>query len=363
MSYMSRALSLAGRAHGSVSPNPAVGAVIVKDGAVVGEGWTRPPGQDHAEIVALRHAGAKAAHSTLYTTLEPCTHHGRTPPCVQAILDAGVAEVHAALVDPNPLVCGKGLDQLQGSGVRTTVGECEEEARVLVESYLKFITTGLPFVTAKFAMSLDGKIATRTGDSRWISGEESRLYSHGLRATVDAVMVGIDTVLADDPRLTARDASGAPLGRQPLRIVVDSRGRTPGGSSVLSQPGRTLVAVGHADSSSHRALIDAGAEIEAVPAPDGSVDLGALLHRLGDMEVTSLLMEGGGTLLGSFFDRGLVDKVVAFVSPTVIGGRDAPSPVGGQGVERMADALRLGRVELLRFGVDVAIVGYSRPEA
>jgi len=359
MTPMERALSLAERALGSVSPNPSVGAVIVKDGVIVGEGWTQPPGQAHAEVMAVRQAGEKSAGAALYTTLEPCCHQGRTPPCVSAIVDAGVSEVRAAMIDPNPLVAGKGLSQLNEAGIKTLVGEGEKEARKLTEAYRKFITTGLPFVTAKFAMSLDGKIATRAGDSQWITGDEARRYAHGLRATADAIMAGINTIVADDPQLTARDDSGHPLDRQPLRVVVDSKGRLPEKATLLSQPGRTLVAVAGVDSSTRARIEGSDAEVERVPATDGSVDLMELVRRLGsERDITSLLVEGGGTLLGSLFDRGLVDKVVAFVAPTIIGGRGAVSPVGGEGVETIADALRLERVEVLRFGIDVAMVGY-----
>ena len=359
MIYMDRALSLSRRALGSVSPNPAVGAVIVKDGVVVGEGWTQPPGQDHAELVALRQAGAAAAGAVLYTTLEPCSHGGRTPPCTQAIVEAGITEVHAALADPNPTVTGNGLSRLNEAGIHTLAGEGEDEARGVMEAYLKFIATGTPFITAKFAMSLDGKIATRTGDSKWISGDESRRYAHELRAASDAVMVGINTVIADDPRLTARDDSGMPRDRQPLRVVVDSKGRIPQKVRLLSEPGRTLLAVAEVSPSRRRRLKASGTEIESVPAEDGWVDLKALMGRLGgDRNITSLLVEGGAAVLGSLFDLGLIDKVVAFVAPTMIGGQNAPSPVGGVGVDRIADAVRLERVEVLRLGSDLAVVGY-----
>ena len=359
MNYMERALALAWEALGSASPNPAVGAVVVKDGRVVGEGCTRPPGQPHAEIVALRQAGNDAAGAVLYTTLEPCCHYGRTPPCTDAIIAAGISEVHSAVVDPSPLVSGKGHSTLKEAGIRTVAGEGESEARKVMEAYLRFITTGLPFVTAKFAMSLDGKIATRTGDSRWISGEESRRYAHRLRATSDAVMVGVNTVIADDPRLTARNDSGEPLDRQPTRVVVDSRGRTPTDARLLSEPGRTVVAVAGAEESAVDRLSSAGAEVERVAGADGSVDLAELLSWLGrGRDITSLLVESGGTLLGSLFDQRLVHKVVAFVAPTVIGGRDAPTPVGGTGVQKAADALRLERVEVLQLGGDVAMIGY-----
>ena len=237
MSAMRRALSLARRSLGGVSPNPAVGAVVVNGGVVVGEGRNEPPGGRHAEIVALEQAGDAASGAVMYVSLEPCSHHGRTPPCVDAILDAGIAEVHAAIADPNPHVAGGGAAALRDAGVKVVVGERAAEASTLLEAYLKWVTTGRPFVTAKFAMSLDGKIATRSGDSQWITGERARQHVHELRAASDAVMVGVGTVLADDPLLTARDRRGKPLERQPLRVVVDSGGRTPAGARLLSQPG------------------------------------------------------------------------------------------------------------------------------
>ena len=359
MSYMAKALSLARRSLGSVSPNPPVGAVVVKDGSVVGEGHTQPPGQHHAEIVALEQAGPRAVGATLYTTLEPCSHQGRTPPCVEAIVEAGVAEVRAATLDPNPNVPGRGVERLRDAGVRTSVGESEDKARQLMEAYLKFVTTGLPFVTAKFAMSLDGKIATRTGDSRWISGDRARWRVHGLRAVSDAIMVGINTVLADDPRLTARDERDGPRPRQPLRVIVDSRGRTPAGSRLTSEPGETLVAAAELGDRSRRGLEEAGVQAIEFPAEDGSVDLPALMgHLAAERAIASLLVEGGASLLGSMFDLGLVDKVMAFIVPTIIGGEDAPTPVGGAGFERIADALRLERVRWDRYGRDMAITGY-----
>ena len=359
MSHMDRALSLARRALGSVSPNPAVGAVVVKAGVVVGEGWTQPPGQDHAEVVALAQAGERASGAVLYSSLEPCCHYGRTPPCTDSIVAAGIAEVHAAMIDPNRLVSGKGFSTLEEAGIRTVVGGGEAEARVVMEAYLKHVTTGLPFVTAKFAMSLDGKIATRTGDSRWISSEESRRYAHRLRATSDAVMAGVNTVLADDPQLTARDDDGKPLGRQPLRVVLDSHGRTPKDARMLSEPGHTLVVMGAADEPAAAGLAVVGADVERMPASDGSVDLSEVMRWLGSArDVTSVLVEGGGILLGSLFDQAMVDKVIAFVAPAIIGGSDAPTAVRGTGVEKVADALRLQRVEVLQLGGDVALTGY-----
>ena len=358
MDYMRRALRLARRALGAASPNPAVGAVVVRDGQVVGEGFTLPPGRGHAEAVALERAGERARGAILYTTLEPCAHHGRVPPCTRAIIRADIAEVHMAMIDPNPLVNGKGKAELEAAGIRCVVGAHQEEARRLNEAYVKHITTGLPFVTAKFAMSLDGKIACRTGASRWITGGRARLYAQGLRRQHDAVMVGVNTVLADDPSLTVRDSQGRPRGRQPLRVVVDAHGRTPATAQVLRQPGRTVVATSEAGAGARTALEEAGAEVLELPQREGLVDLRALLGLLGRREITSVLVEGGGTLLGSFFDLGLVDRVVAFVAPTIIGGKEAPSPVEGAGVASVEEALRLREPRIRRLGGDFLVTGY-----
>ena len=358
MSHMERALEMARRAIGTVSPNPAVGAVVVSEGAVVGEGHTQPPGGPHAEVEALRRAGSRAAGAVMYTTLEPHAHHGRTPPCTQAIIDAGIAEVRSAVTDPNPRVNGAGFARLRDAGVTVRVGECAEHAHELIEAYAKHVVTGLPFVTAKFASSLDGKIATTTGDSRWITSAEARAYAHDLRAASDAVMVGIGTALADDPQLTARDEHGKPLARQPTRVVLDSAARLPTTARMLAEPGDTVVAVARAPDARRRALERAGARVVQAPSADGAVDLGALLAELGRGDTTSVLVEGGGVLLGSLFDAGLVDKVVAFVAPTIIGGAEAPSSVAGAGAQRIADAVRLSRVRTLHLGRDVTIVGY-----
>ena len=362
---MRRALVLARAAVGSTSPNPPVGAVVVRGGRIVGEGHTQPAGEDHAEKVALRQAGELARGSMLYVTLEPCCHHGRTAPCTEAIIAAGVSEVYASVVDPNPQVSGRGLEQLRRAGISVTLGEGREDAEELIAPHTKFITTGTPLVTAKFAMSLDGKIATRTGDSKWITSEESRRYVHTLRAQSDAIMAGIGTVLADDPQLTARDADGAPLPRQPLRVVVDSKGRLPADAALLRQPGRTLVFVSDEAAVARLGLESSRAEWVVAPwvvAPgdDGRVDLRAMLSELGRREITSLLVEGGGTVLGSLFDDGLVDRVIGFIAPVIVGGSAAPSPVSGAGVGRISDALRLHGVRVERFGDDVAVMGNVR---
>lgn len=362
MDYMKQALSLAQLAMGQVSPNPAVGAVVVKDGEIVGQGYTQPPGLWHAEIMALRQAGHRARGGAMYVTLEPCCHYGRTPPCTKAIIEAGISEVHFAMIDPNPSVSGRGSDGLEREGVKVHIGEHGEKAREISESYVKFITTGMPFVTAKFAMSLDGKIATKTGDSRWISGSESRKYVHYLRYTTDAVMTGVNTVLADDPRLTCRcGGTGGTVRKQPLRVIIDSRGRTPSTARLFTEPGKVLVALGDsAEPATKAALATSGAEVLELPAEEGMVDLRRLLKVMGEREITSVLVEGGGILLGSLFDRGLVDKVVAFVSPVIIGGASAKTAVAGEGIEKMVEAIRLERVKVEKFGDDLMVSGYVK---
>ena len=358
MTPMQRALELARQALGTASPNPSVGAVPVRDGRIVGEGVTQPAGGPHAEAAAIAQAGEKARGAALYVTLEPCNYHGRTPPCVPTIVRAGVTEVHAAALDPNPRVDGRGVADLEAAGVRVMVGEDEAAAQRLMEAHSTWITTGMPFVTAKYAMSLDGKTATAAGDSRWISGAESRRWVHRMRTTCDAIMVGIGTVLRDDPQLTARDEDDRPLDRQPLRVVVDSHARLPKEARLLNAPGHTLVAVADASPQQEAALRNAGAEVLAFPATDGRVDLRSLLQHLGGREVTGLLVEGGGTLLASLFQQGLVDKVCAFVAPVLIGGRDAPTPWDGTGASTLADAPRLERVTIERLEDDLMVVGY-----
>ena len=363
--FMECALSLAGLALGYTSPNPAVGAVVVSDGVVVGLGHTQPAGSVHAEIMALRQAGPRAKGATMYVTLEPCCHHGRTPPCTQAIIDAGISEVHMALIDPNPLVLGKGLKMLEKAGIKTFVGQYEERAREINEGYIKYITTGMPFVIAKFAMSLDGKIATKSGDSKWISGDESLKFVHYLRHIVDAIMVGANTVLADDPQLSARGCSGkgGKTKLQPLRVIVDGKGRTPTSARVFEEPGKTLVAVAKPFSAKAAdGFKKTGAEVVELSAEKGLIELKELLNILGKREVTSVLVEGGNVLFGGLFDHGLVDKVLAFVSPIIIGGDEAKSPVGGNGVKEVAGALRLKQVKIIEFGDDVLISGYVNGE-
>lgn len=359
---MKQALSLAKLALGQVSPNPAVGAVIVKDGEVVGQGYTQPPGSGHAEVMALRQAGEKARGGEMYVTLEPCCHYGRTPPCTQAIIAAGLAEVHLAMLDPNPLVSGRGKEELEIGGIKTYLGESETEAKEINEAYIKFITRGRPFVTVKFAISLDGKMATKTGDSQWISGDESRKYVHYLRYTADAIMAGANTVIVDDPHLTCRcGSSGGRAKKQPLRVIVDSRGRIPTTAQVFREPGKTLLALGQAvKPEKKQSLAKVGAELLELPSAEGLVDLAELLKILGERQITSVLVEGGGILFGSLFDFGLVDKVIAFIAPIIIGGEKAKTAVVGRGVERVIDAIKLERVQTAKFGDDLMISGYVK---
>lgn len=363
MDYMEQALSLARLALGQVSPNPAAGAVVVSNDVVVGQGYTQPPGSCHAEVSALKQAGDGARGGTMYVTLEPCCHYGRTPPCTKAIIAAGITEVHLATLDPNPLVSGRGKEELEREGIRVYVGEHEGDAAQVNEAYIKFITTGMPFVTAKFAISLDGKIATKSGDSKWITGPEARRYVHNLRYTADAIMVGVNTVLADDPQLTARSGGGrgGSARVQPLRVIVDSKGRTPLTARVFSEPGKTLLALGRFVAPEEKKdLAQASVELLELPSAEGRVDLDKLLKTLGEREVTSVLVEGGGTLLGSLFDLGLVDKVVAFIAPIIIGGKEAKTAVGGEGVDKMVDSISLERVSQGKFDSDLMVSGYVK---
>jgi diaminohydroxyphosphoribosylaminopyrimidine deaminase/5-amino-6-(5-phosphoribosylamino)uracil reductase len=350
---------LARLAQGQVSPNPAVGAVIVKNGKILGQGYTRPPGSDHAEIVALKQACGEVRGSTLYVTLEPCCHIGRTPPCTRTIIEAGISEVHMAMLDPNPLVRGQGKAELESSGVKVHLGEHASEAAEVNEAFMKYITTGLPFVIAKFACSLDGRIATRTGDSKWITGEAARKQVQHIRYISDAVMTGANTVILDDPRLTVRLANkGGITHKQPLRIIVDGQGRIPPSARLFSEPGQTLLVLGsNVSPEIKKSLAGTGAEIMELPSKEGVLDMELLLRRLGERQITRILVEGGGILLGSLFDKGLVDKVVAFLAPIIIGGEEARPAVAGMGIEKLADCTRLKQVKLERVGDDIMITG------
>jgi diaminohydroxyphosphoribosylaminopyrimidine deaminase/5-amino-6-(5-phosphoribosylamino)uracil reductase len=363
MDYMLQAINLAKSALGRVSPNPAVGAVIVKDAAVIGEGCTQPPGQDHAEEVALKQAGASTRDAVMYVTLEPCCHFGRTPPCTKDIIATGISEVHMATLDPNPLVSGKGKAELEEAGVKTYIGEREQEAQQIIEAYAKFITTRKPFVIAKYAMSVDGKIATESGDSRWISNESSRNHVQQMRYEADAVMVGVGTVLTDNPRLSVR-IGDTEIQSSKLRIIVDTKGRTPINAKLFTEQGKTLIATTDLiDKEEEQRYRELGVEVLKLPVTHGLVDLEALLKGLGERNITSVIAEGGGILLGSLFSQKLVDKVAAFIAPKIIGGKESPTPVLGQGIMKMTEVLQLHRVNVESFGSDVLITGYTKEKS
>ncbi len=357
---MARALEMGRQALGFSSPNPAVGAVIVRDGEIVGEGFTQPPGGPHAEIVALEQAGEQARGATMYTTLEPCSHHGRTPPCAEAMIAAGVTSVEIAVLDPHPPVNGSGRRLLEEHGVATSVGDCAEEATLHFQGYFKREETGMPLVIAKYAMSLDGKIASHTGDSRWITGEAARGRVHELRSHVDAIITAAGTVISDDPQLTARDSEGNALPRQPMRVIADSNGRTPTTARMFSEPGKTLVAT--ASEAVCAPFQDLGDSVMAAafPSEGGRVDLTALLQHLGRLGTVQVMTEAGEQLLGAFFDEGLVDQAEISVAPVIIGGGDAPGPVGGDGVEYVKDAHRFVRMDVDRVGKDIVVRGILR---
>jgi diaminohydroxyphosphoribosylaminopyrimidine deaminase/5-amino-6-(5-phosphoribosylamino)uracil reductase len=341
---MLRAIELAERGRGYVEPNPLVGAVVVRDGQNVGEGWHQKFGQAHAEVNALAAAGDAARGATLYVTLEPCCHHGKTPPCTDAILRAGVARVVAAMADPFPQVAGQGAERLRAAGVVVEFGHGGQFARRQNAPYLKLLTAGRPYVHAKWAMTLDGKIATRTGDSKWISGPASRAIVHALRGRMDGILVGIGTALADDPLLTARP----PGPRTPTRVVVDSRARLPLASQLVrtAREVATLIATTPAASpAATDALRVQGCEVLTVPPDDaGRPSLAALLSELGRRRWTNLLIEGGSAVLGNCLDARLMDELDVFLAPKLIGGADARTPVGGEGIAKMAEALRFRQV-------------------
>jgi diaminohydroxyphosphoribosylaminopyrimidine deaminase/5-amino-6-(5-phosphoribosylamino)uracil reductase len=355
--FMRQALRLAARGRGWTGPNPMVGAVVVAGGEVVGEGHHRGPGGAHGEIVALERAGDGARGATLYLTLEPCVHHGRTPPCAPRVIAAGVARAVIASEDPNPRVAGRGITALRQAGIEVAAGLLREHENRLNEAYRKHITTGRPFVTLKIATSLDGKIATRTGDSRCITGQPARTMTHRLRRDSDAILVGVQTLIADDPELTVRHVR---LRREPLRVVCDSSARTPPQARLLSSGKRPpLIAVtDRARAQEVRALGDAGAQVLVLPQWYGRVHLGALLEELGRREVASLLVEGGGEISASFVEQRLADKLVLFVAPKIIGGAEARTAVGGAGVAAVEGAWQVRDMRYRRLGDDFMIEGY-----
>ncbi|MFQ5898305.1 MAG: bifunctional diaminohydroxyphosphoribosylaminopyrimidine deaminase/5-amino-6-(5-phosphoribosylamino)uracil reductase RibD [Candidatus Methylomirabilia bacterium] len=360
---MQRALELAFRARGLTSPNPLVGAVLARDGVVVGEGYHRQAGAPHAEVEALRSAGERARGGTLYVTLEPCVHQGRTAPCVPAVVDASVRRVVVAVADPNPKVDGRGIAALRETGVEVAVGCLEAEARELNRAFFTSMREGRPFVTLKAAVTLDGKIAGWDRSSRWITGPLARQEGHRLRSLSDAIVVGIGTVLSDDPRLTVRLPD--PWPREPLRVVVDSQGRTPPTAQVLTAgvPDRTLIAVTEGAPRRRVQRLEAtGATVLRLPARDGRVGLPELLGALARREVVALLLEGGAELNAAFLEAGLVDRVALFFAPLLLGGVQAPGLVGGPG-RGLKEAFRLREVRVRSVGDDFLLEGeIERPD-
>lgn len=366
--WMRRALSLAAQGQGYVEPNPMVGCVLVRDGEVIGQGFHRRFGQAHAEVDAINDAkqrGHDPRDATAYVTLEPCSHYGKTPPCCLALIEAQVQRVVVATTDPSPHVAGRGIEQLHAAGIEVQVGVLEEEAQALLAPFLKRLQTGLPWVIAKWAMSLDGKIATRTGHSQWISGPPSRALVHQLRGRMDGIMVGIGTALADDPGLTARLENGKTPARVATRIVVDRHLRLPLESQLVRTAGEVpvLVACESGANGSHRQQLEAaGVEVWAAPTAanrefDYAVFVRTLLAELSSRGMTNLLVEGGASLLGNLFDQNLVDEQYVFVAPIIIGGTNAPSPVGGLGRETVpqAGSVKRQRVSHQVMGNDVLI--------
>jgi diaminohydroxyphosphoribosylaminopyrimidine deaminase/5-amino-6-(5-phosphoribosylamino)uracil reductase len=355
---MDRALAEAALADFAPSPNPMVGAVVARDGEILAVGHHARAGQPHAEINVLRAAGEAARSADLYVTLEPCTVQGRTPPCVDAVIGAAPRRVVVAMLDPNPAVAGRGVAALEAAGITVEVGLRAAAAERLNRFYLTHMRTGRPFVTAKFAASLDGRIATRTGESQWISSPEARQAAHRLRHQHDAVLVGATTVERDDPALTTRLGDG--LHRQPLRVVVDSALRTAPSARLLDPGGGQVIIATTAAASEERsaALRDAGAEVLVLPDRDGRVDLAALLDDLGRRGILSLLAEGGAEVLGSLRDAGLIDSVVAILAPRLIGGAGAPAAIGGEGAGSLAEALHLVDLDVQRVGGDLIVTGY-----
>lgn len=356
---MALAIRLARRADGRTNPNPRVGAVVVRGGRIIGKGYHHRAGAPHAEVLALREAGGRARGSTLYVTLEPCVHQGRTGPCTEEILDAGVKRVVVGMRDPNPQVNGKGVARLRRKGIAVELGVRSEACRRLNEDYAKLITSGLPFVVWKAAASIDGKLATRSGESRWITGESSRLLVHRLRATSNAIVVGAGTVLADDPLLTSRIGRGP--ARNPLRVVVDSRLRIPAQARVcqVDSSTRTLVATTKAAPARKVLKMERkGIEILVLPGRGGKVNLAILLQALGKRGIMNVLLEGGPELAASFLREGLIDKMCIFLAPKLIGGKEAPGLLGGAGIFRIRQALPVREMSVRRIGEDLLIEGY-----
>ncbi len=357
--FMERALELAEKGRGYTNPNPLVGAVIVKLGRIIGEGYHEFYGANHAEVNAFKNAVEDVMGATMYVTLEPCSHYGKTPPCAKAIVEKGIKKVVIGIQDPNPLVAGRGIEILKKNGIEVVLGVLEEKGKKLNEIFLKYITTGLPFCIMKTAMTLDGKIAAQTGDSKWITGELSRKYVHGLRHRTASIMTGIGTILADDPMLNTRLENGG--GSDPIRIILDSSARIPLKAKVLnldSKASTIIVTTEKADKEKIKAIEEMGAEVIIAPLKNNGVDLSFLIRVLGEKKIDSILLEGGSKINYAALEEGIVDKVNAFIAPKIIGGDNAKTPVGGEGRQLMKDAITLKNIEVYHFENDIMIEGY-----
>jgi diaminohydroxyphosphoribosylaminopyrimidine deaminase/5-amino-6-(5-phosphoribosylamino)uracil reductase len=356
--FMNIAMRLALKARGVTSPNPMVGAVVVKNGRISGTGYHEKAGMSHAEIIALDEAGKNTRGANLYVTLEPCVHFGRTPPCVDRIIKSRVKEVIVGMVDPNPLNNGKGIQILRQNKIKVKVGFLEDRLKKLNEVFIKYISKRMPFVTVKVAQSLDGKIATKTGDSKWITSDKSRGFAHRLRQDYNAIMVGVNTILRDNPKLDTWFSR-----KQPIKIVVDSQLSTPADSNIFSAASKVIIVTlpsRPGQETENRKILAQKAKILEVKEKAGQINLKGMMKKLAQLEITNILVEGGGTLIGSLFDDGLVDKILFFISTKIIGGKEAISSVMGKGVTRMDKAIKLKDINLRRFGEDFLVEGYIK---
>lgn len=351
--YMKLAIEIAAKTQGQTTPNPVVGAIVVKDNQIVGIGAHLKAGEAHAEVHAIKMAGDKAFNSTVYVTLEPCSHFGRTPPCSDLLIKRQVSRVVIASTDPNPLVAGKGIERLKKAGIKVDVGLLREEAEQLNEVFFHYISTGLPYVTLKSATSLDGKIATSTGDSKWITSEEARLDVHTYRHQHDAILVGVNTVLKDDPQLTTRLPSG---GKNPIRIILDTKLRTPSFAKIIvDKQAETWIVVGqHAPLGKIRTLEDKNIKIIQLPAE--TLEIRSVLKIIGEMGVTSLFVEGGSQINESFIKAKVVNQMITYMAPKIIGGTTAPTSIGGRGFEKISEAFQLEIKSVEQIGSDIKII-------
>ena len=358
---MERALELSKRGAGLVNPNPMVGAVIVKDNRIIGEGYHEYFGGPHAEINAFKNAREDIEGATMYVTLEPCSHYGKTPPCADAIVKNKISKVVIGMIDPNPMVAGRGIEILRSNGIEVVVGIMDSLVKKTNEIFIKYITEKQPFCIMKTAMTMDGKIATSHGDSKWISNEKSRSYVHELRHRVTGIMVGIGTVLKDDPELTTRRQGMISI--NPIRIIIDSKAKIPLGAKVLKCDEKTktiIVTTEFAEVTKIEAIKQKGAEVIVTPSKNNKVNLKYLMGVLGDRGIDSILLEGGSTLNYSALEEGIVDKVITFISPKIFGGTSGKTPVGGEGIEHVKDSILLKDIEVIRFDEDIMIEGYIK---